>query len=399
MFNTIEEAIEDIKNGKMVIVVDNENRENEGDLIMAGEVATFENLNFMAKLGRGLICAPITNEIALDLGLHPMVSNSTDPHGTAFTVSIDHVSNSTGISIEDRLNTIKALCNKDSRPSDFRRPGHLFPLIAKDGGVLARPGHTEAAVDLAELAGLKKVGVIVEILNDDGTMARVPDLIEFSKKYDLKLITIEALIEYRREKELIVKINTEARMPTQYGSFRLIGFDNNYDNKEHIALVKGNVEGKENVKLRIHSECFTGDILGSLRCDCGDQLHETMKRIDEIGEGVILYMRQEGRGIGLYNKLKAYNLQDEGFDTVEANLKLGFADDEREYLVAAKMIEELGIKSVSLITNNPDKIEKLKELGVNISNREEIIVNYHEENKHYMKTKVNKMRHLINFNK
>ena len=252
-----------------------------------------------------------------------------------------------------------------------------------------------SAVDLAKLAGLKPVGVIVEILNDDGTMARVPDLVKFAEKYNLKLITIEALIRYRREKELKVSIHSEARMPTKYGSFRLIGFENNFDNKEHLALVKGDVSGKENVKLRIHSECFTGDILGSLRCDCGDQLQESMKRIDEIGEGVILYMRQEGRGIGLYNKLKAYNLQDEGYDTVEANLKLGFAEDERDYRVAAKMIQELGIKSVSLITNNPLKIKELRELGIEISNREKIIVKYQNENKHYMNTKISKMGHMI----
>ncbi len=343
MFSKIEDAIEDIKNGKLVVVVDDESRENEGDLIMAAEVATYENINFMATMGRGLICTPVSPEIAMDLGLHPMVTK----------------------------------------------------LIAKAGGVIERPGHTEAAVDLAKLAGLKPVGVIVEILNDDGTMARVPDLVKFAEKYDLKLITIEALIRYRREKELKVSIHSEARMPTKYGSFRLIGFENNFDNKEHLALVKGDVSGKENVKLRIHSECFTGDILGSLRCDCGDQLQESMKRIDEIGEGVILYMRQEGRGIGLYNKLKAYNLQDEGYDTVEANLKLGFAEDERDYRVAAKMIQELGIKSVSLITNNPLKIKELRELGIEISNREKIIVKYQNENKHYMNTKISKMGHMI----
>lgn len=395
MFSTIDEAIEDIKKGKMIIVVDDENRENEGDLIMAGELATYENLNFMAKMGRGLICTPVSGEIALDLGLHPMVSNNTDPHVTAFTVSVDHKSNTTGISIEDRLNTIKALCDSNTKPSDFRRPGHIFPLIAKNGGVVERPGHTEAAVDLAKMAGLKPVGVIVEILNDDGTMARVPDLMEFSKKYDLKIITIEELIRYRKHKELAVKIHSEARMPTKYGTFRLIGFENNYDGKEHLALVKGDVKDKENVSLRIHSECFTGDILGSLRCDCGDQLQETMKRIDELGQGVILYMRQEGRGIGLYNKLKAYNLQDEGYDTVEANLKLGFAEDEREYKVAAKMIEALGIKSVSLITNNPTKIKELTDLGVNIAKREKIIVKYSGENRGYMSTKISKMGHMI----
>ncbi len=395
MFSTIDEAIEDIKKGKMIIVVDDENRENEGDLIMAGELATYENLNFMAKMGRGLICTPVSGEIALDLGLHPMVSNNTDPHVTAFTVSVDHKSNTTGISIEDRLSTIKALCDSNTKPSDFRRPGHIFPLIAKNGGVVERPGHTEAAVDLAKMAGLKPVGVIVEILNDDGTMARVPDLMEFSKKDDLKIITIEEIIRYRKDKELIVKIHSEARMPTKYGTFRLIGFENNYDGKEHLALVKGDVKDKENVSLRIHSECFTGDILGSLRCDCGDQLQETMKRIDELGQGVILYMRQEGRGIGLYNKLKAYNLQDEGYDTVEANLKLGFAEDEREYKVAAKMIEALGIRSISLITNNPTKIKELIDLGVNVAKREKIIVKYSGENKGYMNTKISKMGHMI----
>lgn len=395
MFSTIEEAIEDIKNGKMIIVVDDENRENEGDLIMAGELATYENLNFMAKMGRGLICTPVSGELALDLGLHPMVSNNTDPHTTAFTVSIDHKSNTTGISIGDRLATIKALCDDRTKPSDFNRPGHIFPLVAKNGGVVERPGHTEAAVDLAKMAGLKSVGVIVEILKDDGTMARIPDLMIFAKEYQLKIITIEELIRYRKNKELKVTIHSEARMPTKFGSFKLIGFENNYDGKEHLALVKGEVRDKENVKLRIHSECFTGDILGSLRCDCGDQLHETMARIDEEGSGVILYMRQEGRGIGLYNKLLAYNLQDEGYDTVEANVKLGFGEDEREYKVAAKMIEALGIKSVSLITNNPTKIKELKDLGINIVDREKIVVKYTGENKNYMSTKILKMGHMI----
>lgn len=395
MFSTIEEAIEDIKNGKMIIVVDDENRENEGDLIMAGELATYENLNFMAKMGRGLICTPVSGELALNLGLHPMVANNTDPHTTAFTVSIDHKSNTTGISIGDRLATIKALCDDETKPGDFNRPGHIFPLVAKKGGVVERPGHTEAAVDLAKMSGLKPVGVIVEILNDDGTMARIPDLLKFSKEYNLKIITIEELIRYRKDKELEVRIHSEVRMPTKFGSFRLISFENNYDEKEHLALVKGDVKNKENVKVRIHSECFTGDILGSLRCDCGDQLHETMARIDKEGTGVILYMRQEGRGIGLYNKLLAYNLQDEGYDTVEANIKLGFGEDEREYKVAAKMIEALGIKSVSLITNNPKKIKDLKDLGVNIVSGERIIVKYTGENKNYMSTKITKMGHLI----
>ena len=395
MFSTIEEAIEDIKQGKMIIVVDDEGRENEGDLIMAGELATYENLNFMAKMGRGLICTPVSGDIALDLGLHPMVNNNTDPHVTAFTVSIDHKSNTTGISIEDRLNTIKALCDEKSKPSDFRRPGHIFPLVAKSGGVVERPGHTEAAVDFAKLAGLKPVGVIVEILKEDGSMARVPDLISFAKEYNLKIVTIEELIRYRKDRELRVTIHSEARMPTKFGTFKIVGFENNYDGKEHIALVKGDVRGKENVKLRIHSECFTGDILGSLRCDCGDQLHATMELIDKEGQGVILYMRQEGRGIGLYNKFLAYNLQDEGYDTVEANLKLGFGEDEREYKVAAKMIEALDIKSISLITNNPTKIKALKDLGVNIVEREKMIVKYTGENKNYMATKIAKMGHMI----
>jgi len=321
-----------------------------------------------------------------------MVSNNTDPHRTAFTVSIDHKSNTTGISIKDRLATIKALCDEKTKASDFNRPGHIFPLIAKNNGVVERPGHTEAAVDLAKMAGLKPVGVIVEILNDDGTMARVPDLIKFSKEFGLKIITIEELVRYRKTKELKVTIFAETRMPTKFGTFRLIGFENNYDGKEHLALVKGDVKGKENIKLRIHSECFTGDILGSLRCDCGDQLHETMEKINEEGTGVILYMRQEGRGIGLYNKLLAYNLQDKGYDTVEANIELGFGADERDYNVAAKMIEALEIKSISLITNNPSKIKGLKDLGILIADREKIIVKYTKESHNYMGTK---MGHLI----
>lgn len=394
MLNNIKEALEDIKNGKMLIVVDDEDRENEGDLIIPAQMATYESINFMAKEARGLICVPIEEEKAKRLALHEMVQNNTDELKTAFTVSVDHISTSTGISISDRLATIKALANPLSKVEDFKRPGHIFPLIAKNGGVLTRNGHTEAAIDLARLAGLEATGVICEILNDDGTMARLPQLKVFAQKHNLKIISIADLIEYRKNLESIVTLESEAIMPTKYGDFILKAYKNTLDDKEHMALVKGDVENKENVKIRIHSECFTGDILGSLRCDCGNQLQEAMRRIEEDGSGVIIYMRQEGRGIGIYNKLKAYNLQDKGLDTVEANVHLGFAPDLRDYTISSAIIKELGIKSVNLLTNNPSKIKGLENNGIKVDRREGVYTELNSKNLEYFNTKVNKMKHI-----
>lgn len=394
MLDRIEDAIEDIKQGKPVIVVDDEDRENEGDLIIATETASYEAINFMAKEARGLICVPVEEELAHRLNLHPMVKDNTDNHGTAFTVSVDHIDTTTGISISDRLKTIKSLIEDTAEKEDFRRPGHIFPLVAKKGGVLERRGHTEGAVDLAKLAGLKPSGVICEILNDDGTMARLPELKVFAWKHGLKLISIEDLAKYIDKRNRLVQLESEARMPTKFGNFKLRAYKNNIDQKEHMALVKGDVYGKENVMIRIHSECFTGDILGSSRCDCGNQLQEAMKRIEKEGQGVILYMRQEGRGIGIFNKLRAYNLQDQGMDTVEANLHLGFQDDMRDYLLASEIIKELGISSVKLLTNNPRKIEGLKKYGIKVEEREGLYTELTNESKKYFETKVEKLDHM-----
>ncbi len=390
MFDKIEDGIRDIKAGKMVVVVDDENRENEGDLIMASELATYDAINFMTKEARGLICVTITKERSKKLNLRQMVDKNTDSHGTAFTVSVDHIKTSTGISIADRLKTILALGSE--RVEEFKKPGHIFPLVAKEKGVLEREGHTEASVDLAMLAGLNPSGVICEILNEDGTMARLPELLEFAKKNDLKLISIKDLIKYRRKNTL--RLVSEANMPTEFGNFLLKAYENDMDKKEHMAIVKGSVKGKEGVKVRIHSECFTGDILGSLRCDCGNQLKEAMKRIEKEGEGLIIYMRQEGRGIGIYNKLKAYRLQDEGYDTVEANLHLGFDSDLRDYYLASAIIKDLGIKSIKLITNNPSKINGLRKYGVEVEEREGIYTKLNSKNKKYFETKIEKMEHF-----
>ncbi len=389
MFDKIEDGIEEIKKGKMIIVVDDEDRENEGDLVMASELATYENLNFMAREARGLICVSITEERSKELALKEMVKNNTDSHGTCFTVSVDHIETTTGISISDRLKTILALGS--NRVEEFKKPGHIFPLIGKKGGVLEREGHTEASIDLASLANLNESGVICEILNEDGTMARLPELIKFKEKHKLKLISIKDLKEYRRKNSL--KLVSEAKMPTEFGNFILKAYENNIDNKEHMAIVKGDLVGKKGVKVRIHSECFTGDILGSLRCDCGNQLKEAMRRIEEEGEGLIIYMRQEGRGIGIYNKLKAYNLQDKGYDTVEANEHLGFDSDLRDYYLASEIIKDLGIKSVKLITNNPSKIDGLRKYGVEVEEREGIYTDLNKNNKKYFETKVEKMNH------
>lgn len=396
MLSKIEDVLEDIKNGKPIIVVDDEDRENEGDLFIAAERANYEAINFMAMEARGLTCVPMSLEWAKRLELVPMTTVNTDAKGTAFTVSVDYkYGTTTGISIGDRLTTILHLADSSSKAEDFTRPGHIFPLVAKEKGVLEREGHTEATVDLCRIAGLKPVSVICEILKDDGTMARMDYLEEFAKEKDLKIISIEDLLRYRKTYDELIAVEITAQMPTAYGSFSMVGFDNKLDGKEHIALVKGDVKGKENVLVRVHSECFTGDILGSKRCDCGDQLHSAMRRIDKEGEGIVLYLRQEGRGIGLINKLKAYKLQEEGLDTLDANLHLGFAGDLRDYAVAAQMLHALGVKSVRLLTNNPAKLEGLEEYGVKICSREEIEIHYNEVNEHYLLTKKLRMRHML----
>ena len=396
MIYKIEDVLEDIKNGIPLIIVDDENRENEGDIFVAAEKATYESINLMATFARGLTCTPMSTEYAIRLNLDPMTARNTDAKCTAFTVSVDaKEGTTTGISIADRLTTIKKLANKNSVPSDFTRPGHIFPLIAKDRGVLEREGHTEATVDLCKICGLTPVSVICEILKDDGTMARMDDLEIFAKEHNLKIITIADLIKYRKKTEQLMKIDVVANMPTDSGTFKIVGFDNLIDGKEHIALVKGDVAGKENVTVRIHSECFTGDILGSLRCDCGSQLKTAMRRIDKLGEGIILYLRQEGRGIGLLNKLRAYNLQEEGMDTLDANLHLGFGADMRDYAVAAQMLKALGVKSIKLLTNNPLKINGLEEYGIPVVKREEIEIEANKINKVYLKTKKERMGHLL----
>ncbi|WP_454943826.1 bifunctional 3,4-dihydroxy-2-butanone-4-phosphate synthase/GTP cyclohydrolase II [Fusobacterium hwasookii] len=396
MIYKIEDVLEDIKNGIPLIIVDDENRENEGDLFVAAEKATYESINLMATFARGLTCTPMSSEYAIRLGLDPMTARNTDAKCTAFTVSVDaKEGTTTGISIADRLTTIKKLADINSVSSDFTRPGHIFPLIAKDNGVLEREGHTEATVDLCKICGLTPVSVICEILKDDGTMARMDDLEIFAKEHNLKIITIADLIKYRKRTQELMKIEVVANMPTDNGTFKIVGFENHIDGKEHIALVKGDVKGKEAVTVRIHSECFTGDILGSLRCDCGSQLKTAMRRIDRLGEGVILYLRQEGRGIGLLNKLRAYNLQEEGMDTLDANLHLGFGADMRDYAVAAQMLKALGVKSIKLLTNNPLKINGLEEYGIPVVEREEIEIEHNKVNKVYLKTKKERMGHLL----
>lgn len=397
-FNTIEDAIKEIKEGKIIIVVDNPDRENEGDLLMAAEKVTGEAINFMAKYGRGLICMPVEEKRVKKLKIGPMVEKNTDNHETAFTVAIDHIDTTTGISAFERALTIQKVLDESSKPDEFRRPGHVFPLIAKKGGVLERNGHTEAAVDLPKLAGLKGAGVICEIMKDDGTMARTSDLIKFANEHNLKIITIKDLIEYRRkmeEKETLVERVVETKMPTRYGDFKMFGFINKLNGEHHVALVKGEINEKNEVLTRVHSECLTGDALGSKRCDCGEQYDAAMKRIAEEGCGILLYMRQEGRGIGLINKLKAYSLQDKGFDTVEANEMLGFPADMRSYDVAAAILKDLGVSKVNLMTNNPRKIDGLERYGIEIVNRVPIKMNHNEKNEFYLQTKKEKLGHML----
>ena len=372
MFSKIEECIEDLKQGKMVIVVDDENRENEGDIVFLAEYATYENVNFMTKYAKGLICVPMSDERAENLGLLAMTMKNTDLKGTAFTVSIDSKIGTTGISVQDRLQTIIDLADFEKTENDFTKPGHIFPLVAKKKGVLEREGHTEAIVDLAILAGAKPIGVICEILKDDGTMARLADLEIFAEEHQLKIISIEDLIVYRKKMETLMKVVAEAPMITSRGEFKIIGFSNEIDDKEHIALIKGNIENQENILVRVHSECLTGDVFASMRCECGTQLGRAMEEIEKNGSGVILYLRQEGRGIGITNKIKAYALQSKGSDTVDANLKLGFEEDLRDYAVASQMLKALNVKSIRLLSNNPKKNQGLIKYGTKINSIESL---------------------------
>lgn len=394
-FSTIEEAIADLRAGKMIIAVDDPDRENEGDLICAAEHATLENVNFMASYAKGLICMPMSRELTSKLGLEQMVTNNTDNHCTAFTVSIDHISTTTGISALERSVTAMKCVEDGAKPTDFRRPGHMFPLEAKSGGVLERMGHTEATVDLMRIAHLKECGLCCEIMREDGTMMRTPELQEFARKYGMKMITIADLINYRRRTEILVERVTEAEMPTKYGTFKAYGYVNKITGEHHVALVKGDIANGEPVLCRVHSECLTGDAFGSLRCDCGEQLAEALRRIEKTGRGVLLYMRQEGRGIGLINKLKAYHLQDGGMDTVEANLALGFKADLREYGTGAEILADLGVKKMILMTNNPLKIKGLDGFGLEVVGREPIEMTCNEKNEFYMYTKYKKMGHIL----
>lgn len=394
-YNLIPEALEALRAGKVILCIDDPDRENEGDFICAAEFATTENVNLMASVAKGLICMPMSEEYVRRLRLPQMVNNNTDNHETAFTVSIDHIDTTTGISAEERGYTARKCTEEGTQPEDFRRPGHMFPLLAKRHGVLVRNGHTEATVDLLRLAGLKQVGLCCEVMREDGTMMRTSELLALAHAHDMPVITIKDLQEYRKYHDKLVSCEASPLLPTSYGEFRAYGYVNEVNGEHHVALVKGDIGDGEDVLVRVHSECLTGDVFGSLRCDCGDQLHSAMRQVDAAGRGIVLYMRQEGRGIGLINKLKAYELQQQGMDTVEANLALGFEPDTREYYIGAQILRDLGVRTMRLLTNNPDKVYQLEEFGLRITERVPIQVDANDFDRRYLRTKRDKMGHLL----